>query len=154
MVFGMPCATAALGVECVRGKGMNAASDTRNVGRCARQLIYVVDDEPMLLDLARRVLEAEGYEVKTYRDPTAALLAYRRLKRKPVLILTDYHMRTMSGLELTAACRRLNPDVKVALLTGTVDASMLGGLQDPPDGFLRKPYGHRELLRLVRRLLP
>ena len=132
---------------------MNLISQTSEAGVGVCRLIYVVDDERLLLDLARYLLEAEGFEVKTFRDPSQALQAYRRARRKPGLILTDYQMRSMNGLELTSAFRRLTPDVKVALLSGSVDSAVYETASDQPDRFLSKPYGQRELVQMVHDLL-
>jgi len=103
--------------------------------------------------VARYILEREGYEVKTYSDPTKALLDYRQVRRKPSMILTDFQMQKMNGLELTAACRRITPALKVALASGSVGASALDDHEDPPDAFLAKPYGQSDLVRLVHGLL-
>ena len=116
------------------------------------RLIYVVDDEPMLLELARHVLEAEGYRVKTYRNPTAALLAYKGELHRPSIILTDFQMRQMNGVELTAACRHIDPQVKVAMVSGSMESDDFRHFKEKPDGFLAKPYNHRQLFRLVRTL--
>ena len=115
-------------------------------------LIYVVDDEPMLLEMAREVLEAEGYEVRTYGNANAALRAYKQEGRRPCIILTDFSMRKMNGLEFTAACRRINPTVKVAVVSGSMESDSFATFDEKPDGFLPKPYSHRELVRLVRSL--
>jgi CheY-like chemotaxis protein len=118
-------------------------------------VIYIIDDEPMLLDLARGVLEAEGYRVKTYRNPSEALKEFRRASQRPALILTDYQMSEMNGLELTAACRRLNPGQRVILVSGTVDTGSCSESMDPdlPNRFLPKPYTAESLGRLVHELL-
>lgn len=132
---------------------MNSNDQKNSPAQGRRRLIYVVDDETLLLHLAEQCLEAEGFDVKTYRDPSQALLAYRRARRKPALIFTDYQMRTMNGLELINAFRRLAPNVKVALASGTVDSSVYEEAGAQPDRFLAKPYGQRELIQMVRDLL-
>ena len=131
---------------------VNLKNQNMSPGNQDSRLIYVVDDEPMLLDMARHVLEAEGYRVNTYRNPTAALLAYKVEPRRPCIILTDFQMRQMNGVELTAACRRINPEVKVAVVSGSMESDDFTHFKDKPDGFLAKPYNHRQLIRLVRTL--
>lgn len=118
-----------------------------------RRLIHVVDDETLLLDLAEQCLESEGFDVRTCHDPSQALLTYCRARRKPTLILTDYQMQTMNGLELPGAFRPLALDMKVALASGTVNSDVDGSLRKHPDRFLAKPYGQQELVRLVHDLL-
>src|SRR5215471_2316673 len=64
------------------------------------RLIYVVDDEPMLLELASVILQPLGYIVKTFRDATSALEAFKAAKPLPVLLITDYSMHEMNGMDL------------------------------------------------------
>ena len=118
-----------------------------------KALIYVVDDEPMLLELATVVLEPIGYQIRTFRDPDTAVRAFAAEPRHPALVITDYAMHTLNGLELIAACRRLQPRQKVLLLSGTVDEQIYDDLPAKPDRFLAKPYQAKQLIEAVRALL-
>ncbi|HVV72337.1 MAG TPA: response regulator, partial [Verrucomicrobiae bacterium] len=69
----------------------------------------MVDDEAMLLDLAALILQPLKFSIRTFRDPAAALAAFRAASPRPVLLITDYAMHTMNGLALIAACRELEP---------------------------------------------
>ena len=72
--------------------------------------IFVVDDEQMLLDLAAAILQPLGYNVRTFSDPRMALKEFPAAK--PVVIVTDYAMGEMNGLDLVRECRRANPAAK------------------------------------------
>src|SRR5262249_25331352 len=122
-------------------------------GRNGSTLLYVVDDEPMLLELATVILEPLGYTVKTFRDPKSALQAFTAAKPRPAIILTDYAMHSMNGLELIEACRRLQPGQKVLLLSGTVDQQIYRNSSCKPDRFLAKPYQAKQLTEAVKELL-
>ena len=117
-------------------------------------LIFVVDDEPMLLEFASVVLEPLGYAVKTFRDPDTAVSAFTASSRPPALLITDYAMHTMSGLDLIAACRRLQPLQKILLVSGTVDETIYHTAADKPDSFLAKPYQAKQLIAAVKSLVP
>jgi len=119
-----------------------------------RALIYVVDDEPMLLELATVVLEPLGYQIKTFRDPDTAIRAFTTAEPRPALVITDYAMHTMNGLDLIAACRRLQPRQKILLLSGTVDEHVYSNVPAKPDRFLGKPYQAKQLIEVVKALLP
>lgn len=116
-------------------------------------LLYVVDDEPMLLELAAMILEPVGYRVLTFRDPGTALSAFSSAAPRPDLVITDYAMRPMSGLDLMQACRKLEPRQKVLFISGTVDEPFFDDPATKPDLFLAKPYQARELVDAVRDLL-
>jgi CheY-like chemotaxis protein len=112
--------------------------------------IFVVDDEPMLLDLAVAILEPLGYKVRTFRDPQAALTEFSLVK--PALLVTDYAMGTMNGLDLIRECKRLNPQQKTMLLSGTVDEHIYADSTTKPDMFLAKPYQVQEFIERVGKL--
>src|SRR5258707_14093460 len=86
-------------------------------GRNTKALIYVVDDEPMLLELAAVILEPLGYSVKTFRDPQSALAAFTAARPRPGLLITDFSMHRMNGMGLLEACGRLRPDQKVLMIS-------------------------------------
>jgi CheY-like chemotaxis protein len=112
--------------------------------------IFVVDDEPMLLDLAALILQPLGYKVRTFSDPKKALAEYPAAK--PVVVVTDYAMAGMNGLELVRECKRINPRQKTILLSGTVDEKIYADEQNKPDRFLAKPYQIPEFVESVQTL--
>jgi CheY-like chemotaxis protein len=126
---------------------------TPEVAKGAKPLIYVVDDEPMLLELATVILEPLGYAIQTFRDPGSALKSFSAADPRPDLVITDYAMHSMHGLALMDACRQLRPGQKVLLVSGTVDESVYRGSAAKPDGFLAKPYQAKRLVDAVRNLL-
>jgi CheY-like chemotaxis protein len=122
-------------------------------GPTSGALIYVVDDEPMLLELASVILEPLGYTIETFRAPEAALRAFRAAEPPPTLIITDYAMHSMTGLELAEACRQIRPRQKILLVSGTVGSDILRGAPVQPDRFLSKPYHAKQLIDMVEAVL-
>jgi CheY-like chemotaxis protein len=132
---------------------MSNIKKTPTQGVDSGALIFVVDDEPMLLELATVILGPFGYQIKTFRDPDTALKAYTSGSPKPALIITDYAMHTMTGLDLIEECKRLNPTQKIILVSGTVGEEVFRDTPAQPNYFLAKPYEIRELTDLVRTVL-
>ena len=133
---------------------MSPTSSQQNGDSAATQpLVFVVDDEPMLLELASMILQPAGYRVRTFRDPTSAVREYSLANPLPVLVITDFAMHHMNGLELIRDCRRINPTQKVLLVSGTVDAEVYQESPHKPDAFLAKPYQTQELVDAVKTLL-
>lgn len=118
-----------------------------------KPLLFVVDDEPMLLELAKAVLQPAGFEVKTFRDPESTLEVYRTMDQFPDLILTDYAMHTLTGMDLVREARRLNPKQKIILISGTVDENIYRHSSEKPDRFIGKPYETKKLVELIREVL-
>ena len=116
-------------------------------------LIYIVDDEPMLLDLAEVALMSDGYRFKKFADPALAFKSFQAETPKPTLLVTDYMMGSMTGLQLLALCRREHPALKVVLVSGTAGPELINESAEPVDHFLPKPYKPRELAGIVRAVL-
>ena len=107
----------------------------------------------MLLELASVILEPCGYDIQTFRDPESAIRAFTDTQPRPALIITDYAMHTMNGLELIDACRRIQPGQKALLLSGTVGPDAFHNAPCQPDRFLAKPYQAQQLIDAVRSML-
>lgn len=127
---------------------MSQSTSSNGAGQAVT--IFVVDDEPMLLDLAVALLQPLGYDVRTFSDPRAALKEFPAAK--PAVIVTDYAMGGMNGLDLIRECRLINPAQKMILLSGTVDAAIFSGLPHKPNRFMLKPYPVNEFIETIRSL--
>ncbi len=116
-----------------------------------KKLIYMVDDEPMLLELTKAILS--GYQVEVFRSGEAALKAYHSAQQMPDLLITDFAMNGMNGLQLLEQCRKLHPQQKALLLSGSVEEDVNSRSPSPADAFLAKPYQPRDLIDVVQRVL-
>ena len=114
-------------------------------------LVFVVDDEPMLLELAAAILKPLGCVVRTFRDPELALKEFPAAR--PALVVTDYAMGRMSGMDLVRECRRAVPAQKIILLSGTVDEQVFADAPVKPDRFISKPYQIKDFSECVKALL-
>jgi CheY-like chemotaxis protein len=119
----------------------------------SRQAIFVVDDEPMILELVVHILEPLGYHIRTFANPVDALHAFTLANPAPALILTDYNMQHMTGIDLIRECRRLNPHQKTILYSGTVDEVIYHNSPVKPNRFLAKPFLPGQLVDLAKEVL-
>lgn len=113
--------------------------------------VFVVDDEVLLLELAETILTPLGVKVCTFTDPEKALREFPIAA--PAVVLTDYAMGRMSGMDLIRECRRLNPKQKTILISGTVDGEVFAGAAVKPDQFVAKPYDVNKLVDMVRKMI-
>jgi len=128
-------------------------SNTNSEPADSRPLVFAVDDEPMLLELVALVLDPLGFKVRTFRDPGTAVRAFGLQDPPPALIVTDYAMHNMTGMDLIRECRRINPKQKIIMVSGTVDETIYRNSAQKPNGFLAKPYQGKQLSELVREVL-
>jgi CheY-like chemotaxis protein len=119
----------------------------------SKRLIYVVDDKPALVDLAKIGLEAVGYAVRGFNNPTEVVAAIQLGAPIPDILMTDFDMPQMNGLELIRECRRLQPHLKTIVVSGTVESNVV--LNDPVkvNRFLQKPYSPAHLNATISDLL-
>jgi CheY-like chemotaxis protein len=116
--------------------------------------ILIVDDNPQNLKLAKVILAAEGYEVKTAIDAEEALQILE--SSTPRLILMDLQLPRMDGLELT---RRLKADPahQEVIIIALTAYAMIGDDQKAfaagCDGYMSKPIDIDTLTRMVAEYL-
>src|SRR4051794_22589261 len=118
----------------------------------ASQTILVADDESHILSVVSLKLRNAGFNVLTASDGQDALDI--ALQDRPDLLITDYHMPLLSGLELCQRLRQANASIPAILLTAR------GYNLEPSDtaasGILRtvsKPFSPRQLLAMVQEVL-
>lgn len=80
--------------------------------------IMVVDDDKELLSALENSLTKKGYCVRCYSHPAAALSCLQKQAEDFDTLLTDYSMPVMNGLELLGLARRLNPKLRLLLMSG------------------------------------
>ncbi len=114
--------------------------------------VLVVDDEPIVCDSIRLVLEAQGLRVATVSDGRSALAHPAADGCR--LVLCDLMLPESSGLDLLRAMHARRPALPVVMITGYATAERaLQAVQAGAAGFLPKPFDETELLTLVRRTL-
>ncbi|MCD4749019.1 MAG: response regulator [Thermoanaerobaculales bacterium] len=115
--------------------------------------VFVLDDEPDVIDLLRTILEGEGFEVETATEGHSALV--RLLDAPPDLLLLDLMMPHLDGFELLKLIRQdpkgaLIPVLIVSARTGHSD--QIQSLQLGADAYICKPFSPRDLLQQVKAL--
>jgi PAS domain S-box-containing protein len=122
--------------------------------RSGSETILLIEDEPALRRLARRVLEAKGYTVLEAQDGAAALQLCEQHKGAIDLLLTDVVMPGLSAREVVAALCARRPGLKVLYMSGyTSDATLRERVSGATSAFLPKPFSGQELATKVRAVL-
>jgi CheY-like chemotaxis protein len=116
--------------------------------------ILLVDDEDSVRDSLQALLARGGYEVLTASSGANGLTIFRQSIRPIKLLVTDYNMPRMSGLELARECSRLCWELPVLYVSGSrPDEQLRTDLQARRRGFLAKPFRPDDLLRKASELL-
>ena len=118
----------------------------------AEFLVVVAEDDPSVRNAVERVLELEGYRVKTANDGNAALDLI--VSSKPHAVVMDVMMPFADGLTVTRELRHRGNRTPVLLLTARHEVGdRVAGLDAGADDYLVKPFAVDELLARVRALL-
>ncbi len=120
----------------------------------ARPLVLVVEDEAALATMLRYNLEKQGYRVEEAADGQEALL--RVAEAKPDLVLLDWMLPTLSGIEVCRQLRRrpATRELPIIMVTArTEDQDAVRGLNTGADDYITKPFNMEALLARVRALL-
>jgi hypothetical protein len=114
--------------------------------RVAQRVVLLVDDEPALLEMARRMLVKGGYRVLEASDPRTALEICRAEGDSIDVLLTDVVMPGMSGPELAREVQALRPGIAVLFMSG-----FAGGHPDANQQLLlKKPFTPEQLLEALQ----
>jgi CheY-like chemotaxis protein len=115
--------------------------------------ILVVDDEPENRRIYSEILSDLGYRVIDEPDGASALSDIRQ-GEKIDLVITDYKMPGMNGLELVATLRNILPSIPVLMLTAyTSVENFIQSLSLGAFEYINKPVGTIEFIRIVRMAL-
>ena len=117
--------------------------------------VLIVDDEPNIVVSLEFLMKQKGYTVKAVDNGKDALEALREFA--PDLVLLDVMMPQLSGYELAQKVRE-NPawsQIKIVMLSAKGrDVEVTKGMAMGADAYVTKPFSTKELVALVRRLLP
>jgi two-component system phosphate regulon response regulator PhoB len=126
----------------------------QSTSNVAKPTILVVEDEAPLLTLLRYNLEKQGFRVEEAADGQEALL--RVAESRPDLILLDWMLPALSGLEVCRQIRRrpATRDLPIIMVTArTEDQDAVRALDTGADDYIAKPFAMEALLARIRALL-
>ncbi len=116
--------------------------------------VLIVDDEQAIREMVEFSLERAGFQVIEAADAAEARVAL--VDRRPDLILLDWMLPDMSGLDLARALRRENlaQEIPIVMLTArTEEEDKVRGLDAGADDYVTKPFGPRELIARIKAVL-
>jgi two-component system cell cycle sensor histidine kinase/response regulator CckA len=118
------------------------------------ETILIVEDEEALSGLLRTTLETAGYRVLSESDGLAALETFRSHRGEISLVISDVGLPKMSGDQVYAAMRKLDPGVRTVLASGYMEPELKAdALRAGVRSFLQKPYEMHKVLKEVRQIL-
>jgi signal transduction histidine kinase len=130
---------------------MQTAADTKRERRDI-PTILIVDDEPLMCESLKLLLDGNGYEVSVATQVNEALGLFH--SQAFDLVLLDINMPDMDGLDVMDHMKRRDPETSVVMITGRASVnSAVAALRKGAFDYLRKPFEHDELLNTVKNVL-
>lgn len=114
--------------------------------------VLLVDDDLDVCSEFQVFLEHKGFEVMTSGNALDALRCFR--SKTPDIVLTDYRMPELTGLDLLKDIKQLKPEIPVVLMSGDADMrTAVDAIKADAFDFLRKPISSAELMQVLQAAL-
>ena len=134
-----------------QGQAPQPQSDEQEQKAHGEETILIVEDEPGVLKLARRMLERNGFTTLEAASPLDALALANRYPSTIDLLLTDVVMPEMSGPELASQLKPLRPEMQVVYMSAYTSERFSGEIDQ--DALLRKPFSEGTITIKLRQAL-
>jgi CheY-like chemotaxis protein len=119
--------------------------------------VLVLDDDFDLATLVKQILQKDVFKnVFAFTDPLLALEHFRINHKDYSIIISDIRMPTMNGFEFVREARKINPKVKILLMTAfEIDDKEFARVLPKPkiDGLIRKPASSKQILNTVSSII-
>lgn len=117
------------------------------------ETVLLVDDEPMIIDVGKEMMQGLGYRVLVARSGKEAVKIYKDNEHIELVIL-DLIMPGMGGGEVYDRLKEINPDLKVLLSSGySIEGEAKEIMARGSDGFIQKPFNIHEISQKIREIL-
>jgi len=118
------------------------------------ETILLVDDEELVINVSKAMLNNMGYDVFIARGGKDALEIFKKDKDKIALVILDMIMPDLGGSQVYDVLKEINPDIKVLLSSGySIDGQASEIMSRDCDGFIQKPFNMIELSMRIRKIL-
>ena len=119
-----------------------------------KPIILLVEDEPIVREVTRQVLEYAGYQVLESCGPREALRLASEHRGRLGLLLSDVVMPEMNGFDLARRIQKLQPQLMTVFMSGYTETAVLSrSIQDPLSTYLQKPFTVDLLLASVAKAM-
>ncbi|MGA8130906.1 MAG: PAS domain S-box protein, partial [Syntrophobacteraceae bacterium] len=115
--------------------------------------ILLVDDDAAVMETGASLLKSLGYKVTSQTDSMKTLEVFRSTPHEFDLLITDYTMPKLTGLDLAGEVRRIRPDMPFLLCTGFSEKITHAGVKELGMELLMKPFNMVQISQAVRKIL-
>lgn len=118
-----------------------------------RKCILIVDDEEQIRTLIINIFDIMRTDYQGVTAPDGHLAINRLMQQRFDLVLTDWHMDDMDGLELAKIIRNMLPDMRILLMTGSSLSNLDSKAKSLLAGWIEKPFTPTHILDVIAKAL-
>ncbi|RLD98409.1 MAG: hypothetical protein DRI92_03980 [Aquificota bacterium] len=123
-------------------------------GKASRGKILLIDDNELLQDLGKDIIEHLGYTPIIASEGEEGVEIYRKEKEEIQAVLLDVVMPGLGGLEVFRRLKNINPEVKVLVISGYSEEKRAGELmKEGALGFIQKPFKIHQLSQKLQEIM-
>ena len=120
----------------------------------AKETVFLIDDDDMIVDVGEQILNSSGYDVVSAKSGKEAIEVYKENHSRIDMVILDMILPDMGGGDTYDRLKEINPEVKVLLASGyDIDYQGRDIMERGCDGFIQKPFNMNELLEKIRGIL-
>ncbi|NBV21288.1 MAG: response regulator [Proteobacteria bacterium] len=119
----------------------------------AGTLVFIVDDNELLGEITAQLIANAGYRTRLFQQGLPARDAMLAASTPPEVLVTDFDIGDINGLDLIGEVRAKHPQLKTLLVSGTAAPEAIAAHPIKPDAFLAKPFIADTLIGSVDRLV-
>ena len=125
-------------------------SETSDDIESGAETVLIIEDEEMLRELLRTILESKGYKVISACDGEEGVQMFLENKNEVALVVSDLGLPKLSGEEVVSSIKQIDQDAKLIIASGFIDPEMRSDLEKiGVISFILKPYKTNEVLQVV-----
>ena len=120
----------------------------------AKETVFLIDDDDMIVDVGEQILNSSGYDVVSAKSGKEAIEVYKENHSRIDMVILDMILPDMGGGDTYDRLKEINPGIKVLLASGyDIDYQGSDIMERGCDGFIQKPFNMNELLEKIRGIL-
>ncbi|MCJ7581771.1 MAG: response regulator [Candidatus Aminicenantes bacterium] len=122
--------------------------------RKAKETVFLIDDDDMIVDVSEQILNSSGYDVVSAKSGKEAIEVYKENHSRIDMVILDMILPDMGGGDTYDRLKEINPGIKVLLASGyDIDYQGSDIMERGCDGFIQKPFNMNELLEKIRGIM-
>ena len=115
--------------------------------------VLLCDDDEIIRALGSRVLIKNGFEVITAENGLEAIRIFKKRDKEIEFVLLDLLLPDISGIEVLKAMKECNNNVKILLITGTIDTELIRAAEAAGiNELIKKPFTPDQLIKAVNKV--